>query len=306
MDWVKVPLVHLFAFILQTVLIPFTMTRSVLISGVSTGIGYHLLQAYYRRGYKVFGSIRRESDRERLLGEFPDFVPLLFDVTDESAIREGIEVVRRHLDGKGLDLLINNAGVAVSAPLMLIDTEDFHHQFDVNLYGVLRLTKACLPLLGAVENADHPPGRILNISSISGQVAYPYLGPYVSSKHALEGLSNAWRRELYPFGIDVVIIAPGSIRTPIWKKNSSTGVPDRFRNSIFGKYLENFRTITLNTGKRGMDPDEFANKVMAISEKKRPKTRYAIVKNYFSDWILVRYLVPARVLDWGIHRQLKK
>lgn len=282
------------------------MKRSVLISGVSTGIGYHLLKVYYEKGYLVYGSIRTEKDRDRLLAEFPEFRPLLFDVRDEAAVGKAVQQVASELNGRGLNLLINNAGVAVSGPLMLTDLEDFHRQFDINVYGVLRLTKVCLPLLGAAENPGHPPGRILNISSISGQVAFPYLGPYVSSKHALEGLSGCLRRELYPFGIDVVIIGPGSIRTPIWEKDSAVNIPERIRNSIFGKYAENFRQMMEDTGKRGLDPLKFARQVVAISEKKRPKTRYAFAKNYFRDWILVRYLLPDRILDRGVHQQLDK
>lgn len=282
------------------------MAKSVVISGVSSGIGYHLLRVYYQRGYQVFGSVRQESDRKRLQDEFPGFIPLLFDVTDEHAIQAAVAEVREHLGGQGLDLLINNAGVAIGGPLMLLDLDDFHHQFNINVYGVLRLTQACLPLLGAVEIPRHPPGKILNISSISGQVAFPYLGPYVSSKHALEGLSNSLRRELYPFGVDVVIIAPGSIRTPIWEKNELTQIPERIKNSIFGKYLANFQKMVQKTGKKGMDPVKFAQKVAVISEKKNPRTRYAFAKNYFSDWILVRYLLPSRIFDRGIHQQLDR
>lgn len=282
------------------------MKRSILISGVSTGIGYHLLKVYYEHGYQVFGSVRTEQDRDRLVKDFPDFNPLIFDVTDEDAIREGIEIVKTKLNGKGLDLLINNAGIAAGGPLMLMELEAFHRVFDINVYGVLRLTKACLPLLGAVAHPDHPPGKILNMSSISGQIAFPYLGPYVSSKHALEGLSKCLRRELYPFGIDVITLGPGTIRTPIWEKNADQELPREITQSIFGKYLQNFRKMTQNLGARGMDPDHFARKVYAISQKKYPKTRYSIVKNYFGDWVLPRYILPARTLDRGIHQQLNK
>lgn len=282
------------------------MKKSILISGVSTGIGYHLLQVYYEKGYQVFGSVRKKSDRDRLLKKFPKFTPLIFDVTDDEAIQEAIQTVETKLNGQGLDLLINNAGIAAGGPLMLMDIDEFHRTFDVNVYGVLRLTKACLPLLGAVKNPKNPPGRILNISSISGQVAFPYLGPYVSSKHALEGFSECLRRELYPFGIDVIIIGPGTIQTPIWDKNAEKELPEKVKRSIFGKYMDNFRKLTQKTGERGMDPRKFAQKVLAISEKKNPKTRYAIVKNYFSDWLLTRYLLPARVLDRGIHQQLDR
>jgi NAD(P)-dependent dehydrogenase (short-subunit alcohol dehydrogenase family) len=282
------------------------MKKSVLITGVSTGIGYHLLKIYYEKGYLVFGSVRNSKDRDRLLKKFPDFKPLIFDVTDDAAIKTAIEEVAQVLDGRGLDLLINNAGVAFSGPLMLIDMEEMHRQFDINLFGVVRVTQACLPLLGATQDPTHPPGRIINMSSVSGQVGFPYLGPYVSSKHALEGLSHCLRRELLHLGIDVVIIGPGSIKTPIWEKESATEIPEKYNRSPFGKYVRNFQKVMLRTGERGMDPYLFAQKVAAISEKKRPKTRYAIAKNYFSDWFLIRYILPDRIFDQGIIRMLGK
>lgn len=282
------------------------MKKSVLISGVSTGIGYHLLKVYSERDYQVFGSVRKQNDAEQLLEEFPEFTPLLFDVTDNEAIKAAVTIVEKKLNGQGLGILINNAGVAVSGPLMLLELEEFQRQFDINVFGLLRLTKACLPLLGASENLGHPPGKILNISSISGKVGYPFLGAYASSKHAVEGLSHSLRRELLPFGIDVILIAPGSIKTPIWEKESATVIPEKIKTSIFGKYVANFQKMMHRTAKRGLDPYQFAKQVVDISEKSKPKTRYAFAKNYLTDWILPRYVLPDRVLDQMIQRELEK
>src|SRR6185295_14988318 len=128
--------------------------------------------------------------------------------------------VRQQLNGQGLGGLINNSGVSVSGPIELLKVEDMIYNFDVNVFGVVRVTKAFLPLLGA--QADHPshPGRILNISSVAGRFTAPYMAPYNGSKHALEGISHTMRKEFIRYGIGVVIIGPGPIQTPIWDKGS--------------------------------------------------------------------------------------
>ncbi|MEL7002768.1 MAG: SDR family NAD(P)-dependent oxidoreductase, partial [Bacteroidota bacterium] len=196
------------------------MNKTVLITGISSGIGYHLARTYTEKGYQVFGSIRSEADKLRLSKELPDLHLLMFDITDNDAIKRAIKELEAQLQGNGLDILINNAGMVVSGPLMLLEIDEFKRQYDINVFGLLRVTQACLPLLGAVENPNHKPGMIINISSVTGQIAFPFAGAYSSSKFAIEGLSHSLRRELLPFGIRVVIIGPASVKTPIWEKDS--------------------------------------------------------------------------------------
>ena len=197
------------------------MKKTVVITGCSTGIGYHLAKAYLAKGYEVFGSVRKETDADKLRTELPGITPLLFDVTDEAAIQTAAKSVEEKLAGRYLDLLINNAGVAVSGPLMLLDMEEMRKQFEINVFGLLRVTQLFLPLLGAVEKQLHPPGKIINISSVAGQLVFPFLGPYAASKHALEALSHSLRRELLPHGIQVVIVGPSGIKTPLWKSSKT-------------------------------------------------------------------------------------
>src|SRR5215510_4870930 len=193
--------------------------KSVVITGVSTGIGWGTTKVLIQKGFRVFGSVRKTQDAERLSKEFgANFIPLIFDVTDEAAVQAGARQVQEQLNGETLFGLVNNAGIAVPAPLIHQSTDDFRHQLEVNLVSVLIVTKAFVPLLGSDRSLTGNPGRIINMSSVGGKRGGPFLGAYVTSKHGLEGFSETLRRELMLYGIDVIIIGPGAIATPIWDK----------------------------------------------------------------------------------------
>ena len=191
--------------------------QSVVITGVSTGIGWGALKILTSKGIHVFGSVRKLEDAERLTSEFGDsFTPLIFDVTDEKSVGEAVEQVRNQINGNNLLGLVNNAGIAIGGPLMHQPIADFRKQIEVNLIGQLIVTQAFLPLLGTDSNLQGKPGRIINISSVGGKISSPFLGAYSASKFGLEAISEALRRELTIYGIDVIIIVPGSVVTPIW------------------------------------------------------------------------------------------
>ena len=184
--------------------------KNILITGVSSGIGYATAQALVERGHHVFGSVRRQKDAERVQEELGEnFTPLLFDVIDSEAISRAQEQVAEAVGEKGLYALINNAGIVIPGPLKYTPLDEFREHFEVNLFGLLDVTQQFLPLLGASEGSPYPPGRIINISSTSGRVAYPFMGAYASTKHALEALSDSLRRELMLYGVDVIVIQPG-------------------------------------------------------------------------------------------------
>jgi short-subunit dehydrogenase len=166
------------------------------------------------------------------------------------------------------------------------------YNFNVNVLGIFRVTKTFLPLLGT--QTDHPsfPGRILNISSISGKISAPYLASYTGTKYAVEGISHCLRKELLPFGIDVVIIGPGQVQTPIWDKGSL----DEFKGTQYNSSMMKFFTYLVNKGKNGMSLDVCSRRIANIFETEKPKSRYAIVQNKFQDWILP-LLLPDRVMD---------
>jgi NAD(P)-dependent dehydrogenase (short-subunit alcohol dehydrogenase family) len=193
--------------------------KSVVVTGVSTGIGWGIVKVLVKQGYRVFGSIRKKNDAERLVKEFGElFVPLTFDITDEAKVLAAVKQVRERLNGETLFGLVNNAGVAEPAPMLYQTTEAFRYQIEVNLIGPFIVTKAFLPILGTDRSLHGNPGRVINISSVGGKNGAPFLGAYAASKHGLEGMSESLRCELMLYGIDVIIVGPGSVATPIWDK----------------------------------------------------------------------------------------
>lgn len=283
--------------------------RHVVITGVSTGIGLACVKVLIERGIYVFGSVRKQADADRLQKEFDDmFVPLLFDVTDEAAVQRAAEKVDQHLNSVTLDGLVNNAGIEVTGPLPYLSTDQFRHQLEVNLIGPLIVTKAFLPLLGADPTRKGGSGRIVNISSTSGRIAGPFTGAYAASKFGLEGFSESLRRELILFGIDVIIIRPGAVVTPIWQK-AETGVTERFRDTPFVQALAKFERYSEQEATSGLAPEVIGKAVWRALTVRRPKVRSAIVPNRFVNWTIPR-LIPMRILDklvaqfFGIKRQM--
>lgn len=275
--------------------------KNILITGVSTGIGYELAKVFISNGFRVFGSLRKPEEAEKLKSEFgEEFHPLIFDVTDEKAIKVAAAEVQTSIGNQGLDGLINNAGIAIGGPVMHISTVDFRRQFEVNLFGVVAVTKAFLPLLGAVKNYPKSPGKIINISSVSGKIAYPFLGPYTASKFALEGFSTALRRELLLYGIDVIVIGPGPIKTPIWKKSET--VSEEILQSDYSDALKKFTGIIKKNVKSAMEAGELADRIYEVFQKKNPKTRYTFRRGKFTGYILPGYIIPPRFLDKLISR----
>ena len=270
--------------------------KKVVITGVSTGIGYASVTVLLQRGFRVFGSVRTSEDAGRLQREFGHlFVPLLFDVTDESAVRAEAARVSQMLGTDTLDGLVNNAGIEVAGPLAHLTTDQFRYQLEVNLLGPFVVTNAFLPLLGTDPARKGNPGRIVNISSTSARIAGPFSGAYAASKFGLEGYSESLRRELILFGIDVVIIRPGAIVTPIWQK-SNTGLTERFGETPFREALARFEQYAAKEGVTGFSASVIGNTVFDALTTKHPKVRYAVVPNRLTNWIIPQ-LIPMRTLD---------
>lgn len=270
------------------------VSKNILITGVSTGIGYACCQSFLASGYRVFGSVRTTSDAERLAVELgAGFTPLLFDVTDHTAIEKASKELTTQIGEEGLAGLINNAGIAVGGPMMHMPMKDLRMQFEINVFGLVKVTQAFLPLLGARKNHPSKPGKILNISSVTGKLAMPFLGPYTASKHALEAISSVMRRELMLYGIDVVTIGPGAIKTPIWNK----GMDIKMDVGDYSKPLELFsKRLVQPSVRKALEVDDVAEDILAIFEKSKPKTRYAIVAKKFTNWI-IPLILPDRFLD---------
>src|SRR5215471_15009628 len=162
--------------------------KSVVVTGSSTGIGWGAAKVLIKKGFRVFGSVRKAADGERLQKEFgANFVPILFDVTDQAAVNRAAEQVASALGGETLFGLVNNAGIAVAGPLLYLKIDEFRHQLEVNVTGQVITTQAFAPLLGADRSRTGKPGRVVMISSVGGKNATPFMGPYNASKFALEG-----------------------------------------------------------------------------------------------------------------------
>jgi NAD(P)-dependent dehydrogenase (short-subunit alcohol dehydrogenase family) len=276
--------------------------RSVVITGASTGIGWATAKLLLDRGFRVFGSVRKPADADRLKGEFgANFTPLLFDVTDEAAVLAAAREVRAALGGETLFGLVNNAGIAVAGPVLELAAEEFRRQMDVNVIGPIISTQAFGPLLGSDPSLKGPRGRIVMISSVAGKNGNPLVSAYSTSKHALEGLSESLRREMMLFGIDVIIIAPGPVKTPIWSKAEEVDI-SAYKNSPFFPALERIRKYMLQLGEIGLPAEKIAEAVADALTSARPKVRYQITPDPMRH--LITAVLPKRMVDRIIAKRL--
>jgi NAD(P)-dependent dehydrogenase (short-subunit alcohol dehydrogenase family) len=279
---------------------------AVLVTGGSKGIGAACVGRLARDGWRVFAGVRTEEAGARLRVELGDAVlPVMLDVTDPALIRAAVSAVEAHTGGRGLDALVNNAGIAIAGPLEFLPIEEFRRQLEVNVTGQIAVTQACLPLLRrartvAESGGRNPAGRIVFMSSVSGRSALPLLGPYAASKFALEAAADALRVELRPFGIRVVLIEPGVILTPIWDTSlaSARRVAERMPAEAYtwyGPSLDGLAAM-VESGMRGLPPDAVARVVARALTVRRPRARYVIGRDARAR-ILMQALLPDRVRD---------
>ena len=277
--------------------------QSVVVTGVSTGIGWGITKVLIQNGFRVFGSVRKTQDAERLSKEFGQhFIPLLFDVTDEAAVQAAAQQVREQLNGETLFGLVNNAGIAIPGPLMHLPADDFRHQLEVNLVSVLIVTKAFIPLLGSDRSLSGKPGRIINISSVGGKAGGPFLGAYSASKHGLEGFSESLRRELMLYGIDVIIVGPGSVATPIWDKAEQEDM-SIYANTDYIEAAQRVQKYMIEGGRKGYPPEKVGEVVLQALTTPKPRVRYAVIPGSSLSRI-VQMLLPKRMVDKIIARNL--
>ncbi|MBB5047239.1 hypothetical protein HNR60_001991 [Rhodopseudomonas rhenobacensis] len=276
--------------------------RSIVITGVSTGIGHAAAKLLLARGFAVFGSVRKEADADRLKAEFGEhFTPLIFDVTDEDAVKAAAREVRSALRGETLAGLVNNAGIAVAGPVLELPLADFRHQFEVNVIGPILATQAFGPLLGADPDLEGPKGRIVMISSLAGKFGNPLMSAYSASKHALEGLSDALRRELMLFGIDVLVVAPGAVKTPIWAKADEVDVSG-FEASPFFPALQRVRNYLPQMAAKGLPAERIAEGIFTALTAPHPRVRVTLTPDPLRNFIT--NILPKRTVDRIIGKSL--
>lgn len=276
--------------------------KSVVVTGASTGIGWGCVKVLIGHGFRVFGSVRKQEDADRLSREFgANFVPLIFDVTDAKAVSAGAAKVAEMLGDEKLFGLVNNAGIAVPGPLLYLDAGELRNQIEINVIAQLIVTQAFAPLLGTDRSRKGKPGRIVMMSSIGGKNAFPFNGPYHASKYALEGLGESLRRELMVFGIDVIMIRPGAVATPIWDKADSLDL-NRFANTPYVKSLAKLKEMAVTMGRKGYPPERIGNAVFKALTLRRPKTGYTENPNPGQEFIVTHF--PKRLVDRIVAMQL--
>ncbi len=260
------------------------MAPLALVTGASTGIGRACALHLAGLGFEVLAGVRREGDAP------PGTEPLTLDVTSEEHV--GAAAARA---GGRLDALVNNAGIAVIGPVEVVPVGDWRRQLEVNVLGQVAVTRALLPALLAAR------GRVVNMSSISGRVAAPLLGPYAASKFALEGFNDALRREVGPHGVRVISVEPGGIATPIWAKGAAggealTGAMEPAALARYGRLIDAARRMAGRLADEGLPAEVVAEIVGRAITADRPRTRYVVGREARVQAVLAR-CVPDRALD---------
>jgi NAD(P)-dependent dehydrogenase (short-subunit alcohol dehydrogenase family) len=279
-------------------------TKDVVVTGVSSGIGLGTTKVLVSRGFRVFGSVRKQADADRLQSEFGNaFVPLMMDITDADAVHQAAQKVGSMIGNRNLVGLVNNAGIVVSGPLLYLKPSEYKRQLETNMISPLVVIQTFAPLLGTDKKRQGPAGRIVNISSSGAKVPIPLIGAYSSSKCGLEGMSDALRIELMLFGIDVVIIEPGTVNTAMYDKGEKEDL-SKFKPTEYWEAVQNFQKwIVTEARTNGLPPERLGEAVRVALSTAKPKARYAVVPQRFKNWTLPR-LLPTRMLDSYLAKQM--
>ena len=273
----------------------------VVVTGASTGIGHTTCIDLASRGIPVYAGVRKQSDFDKW-SDIEGVHPLMLDVCDAAQIAAAAEQVTREHPG-GIRGLVNNAGIAVAAPLAIIPIDAFEQQMDVNVTGLLRVTQVFLPLM-------RPGSRLINVSSMAGKVSFPGAGAYHASKHAVEAISDTLRLELKSSGIKVSIIEPGRIATPIWEssRNTAEGLLRRIPPEQFAPYKKLMDAVAKSVSgaeRNGASPVLCAKAIYAALTSRRPRTRYAVGRDAKLLMFFRRFLLSDKMWDKLVLNDLK-
>ncbi len=270
--------------------------KAVVITGASSGIGRACALELDKAGYQVFATVRKEKDAASLRQAASEYLtPVFMDVTDEASIAAAANTVAQAVGEAGLAGLVNNAGVGVPGPIEYIAADDLRRQFEINVFGQVRVTQAFLPLIRQAQ------GRIINIGSVVGKMAMPFYGALCASKYAVEAINDALRLELYPWGIHVILVAPSSIITPAVNHlvDDSEAIIRQFPPEGHRHYEQTFRNFvntTVAREKKGSPPEVVARTVLKALAAKTPKMRYPVGTDARTLTVLPQIL-PTRWLD---------
>ena len=267
-----------------------------LITGASTGIGRDAALRLSSVGFKVFAGVR--NDRDAASVEDDGLSPVIVDVTNGEQVAAAVLLVAEAGEGK-IDLVVNNAGVAIPHPIETLTVEDLSHQLDVNVLGTHRVTRAALPYVIEAK------GRIIMVGSASGRVAPPFMGAYVTSKFALEGYADTLRREVEDFGVKVCLVEPGQVKTPIWDKSTINAdtIPD-----LPERYQERAKKMLVASGiaaKKGIDPSQVSDAIEHAATSSNPNARYGMP---FQARVVSRFfpVLPEWIADKLVLREIDR
>jgi NAD(P)-dependent dehydrogenase (short-subunit alcohol dehydrogenase family) len=269
--------------------------RTVLITGCSSGFGRVSAQHLAARGWQVLAVVRKDADAESLAAEAAQggwgdrLQPLTYAITEEEQVRALATDVGRRVSA--LHGLINNAGTAFPAPLELLPLADLRTQFEINVFAQVAVTQAVLPPLRAAG------GTVINVSSMGGRMVFPVTGAYHASKYALEALSDAWRVELRPFGVRVVVVEPGGSPTAIWDRGAQHGRRAVGDGGRYQRLIDNYERLARESATLGFAPGAFARLCERILNTHNPAARYSLPIRT-SLLIALRPLIPDRLWDW--------
>lgn len=273
----------------------------VVVTGASTGIGRATAVRLAADGYHVLAGVRRPEDGAALAA--PGIEPVLLDITDGDARAALADRVRGDAAGRPLRALVNNAGIAVNAPVETAPLDEWRRQIEVGVIGQIAVTQALMPALLASR------GRVVNIGSVGGRIAMPGFGPYASAKFAMEAVSDTLRRELRPFGVDVVVVTPGAVKTSMTERGLATAdrlaagmTPDQ--HTRYDRLMDAFRAQAAMYARDGVPPERAAAVVSRAIAARRPRTRYTVGPDAAVLTRLVRFL-PDRTLDGMLRRVMK-
>ncbi|MCA9664893.1 MAG: SDR family oxidoreductase [Myxococcales bacterium] len=268
-----------------------THAKTILITGASAGIGRDTAIRLAERGHRIIATARRREKLEALASEHAGITAVPLDVTDASSIARARTSVLELTDGYGVDAIINNAGYGQIGPLELIDDEALRRQFDTNVFGLMAVTRAFLP-----EMRERGHGRVVNISSLGGRIAFPLMGAYTATKFALEALSDSLRLELRPFGVRVVLIEPGVIRTE-FADTAINSTSTLGQGSVYQPALERLEQLNAQMHRTAVSTRTVTRAIQAAIERRRPRARYVAPVFAGLGVGLLRRL-PTALTDW--------
>jgi short-subunit dehydrogenase len=275
-----------------------TTSKTILITGATAGIGRTTALHLASRGHRVIASGRKADQLASLREEGQragvSIETVLLDVTRAESIAQAVADIDRITGGHGVDVLVNNAGFGLVGPMSEISDADLRKQYDTNVFGLMSVTRAFLPAM-----RERRAGRVINVSSMGGRMTFPFMGAYNSTKYAVESLSDALRAELRPFGIDVVLIEPGVIRTNF--ADTSMSFVDQYKDSAYKGAIAKAQRMRELMEKTAVGPHVIAKAIRKAAERRRPAARYVAP---FSTWfaLLFKMLLPTRAWDWAMRR----